>query len=62
MTYLDMSIGFPKLGITIDNLPKNINVFGISIAFYGIIISIGILTGYLLAQLQAKRTKQSAEL
>lgn len=61
MTYLDMSIGFPKLGITIDNLPKNINVFGISIAFYGIIISIGILTGYLLAQLQAKRTKQSAE-
>lgn len=61
MAFLEMSIGFPHIGIQIDNLGKSVNVFGFSIAYYGIIISIGIILGYLTAQWQAKRTGQSTE-
>jgi len=56
------AISFPNLGITIENLPKSIFVFGrFDIAFYGIIIGIGIALGYIVASFQATRTGQDKE-
>lgn len=58
---LDASIRFPNLGIEISKLGKGINIFGVEIAYYGILIAIGMLTGYLLVEWQAKRTGQDPE-
>lgn len=55
-------IAFVHLGISIDTLPRGITVFGIMIAFYGIIIACGMLGGLLLARWQAKRTGQNPEI
>lgn len=59
---LSMSVGFPHIGIEIDNLAKGFSIFGVRIAIYGIVISLAILTGYFVAQFQAKRTGQSNDL
>lgn len=57
------TISFPNLGIHLENLPKSISLFGMmDIAFYGLIIGIGIVLGYLVAKWQAKRTNQDPEL
>ena len=57
------AISFPNLGIMIENRPKSISVFGrFDIAFYGIIIGIGIAMGYIVASFQATRTGQDKEL
>ena len=61
MGLLELSVRFPNLGIEFHDLGKSVEVFGIKIAYYGIIISIGILCGYFLAQFQAKRTGQDTE-
>ena len=42
-------IAFPNLNIYLHNVPKNFTVFGFEIAFYGVIIGIGILCGLLTA-------------
>ena len=56
------TISFPNLGIVIENLPKSISVFGrFDIAFYGIIIGLGIAMGYIVASFQAARTGQDKE-
>ncbi len=60
--FLDISIRFPELGIELDDLGKSISVFGFDIAYYGIIIAIGMMAGYLVARWQAKRTGQDPEL
>ena len=52
---------FPHLGITISHLPKGITIGGFTIAFYGIIIALGMVSGLLLARWQAKRTGQDPE-
>ncbi|MFI3201000.1 MAG: prolipoprotein diacylglyceryl transferase [Eubacteriales bacterium] len=54
-------IAFPNLGIYLENVPKNITIFGFSIAFYGMIIGLGVLAGLLLAVEIAKRTGQNPE-
>ena len=59
---LEVSIRFPHLGIELDNVGKSISVFGFEIAFYGIIIALGMVFGYLIAQWQAIRTKQDADM
>ncbi len=46
---------FVHLGITIEHLQNHITVFGFSIAFYGIIISIGMLLGIALAARDAEK-------
>ena len=57
------AISFPNLGIMIENLPKSISVFGrFDIAFYGIIIGLGIAMGYIVASFQAVRTGQDKEI
>lgn len=55
-------IRFPHLGIEIENLGKTISIGGFSIAYYGIIISLGMLFGYFMAAWQAKRTGQNQEI
>ena len=54
-------VAFPHLNIYISHLAKNIAPFGFTIAFYGIIIAIGMIAGILLARWQAKRTGQNPD-
>lgn len=55
------TIDFPNIGIHLKNVGKSLSVFGFDIAYYGMIIGIGILAGILVAMLRAKRTKQNPE-
>ena len=55
-------IAFPNLGIYLENVPSGIYVFGFRIAFYGMIIALGMVLGYLLVEWQAKRTGQNPDL
>ena len=48
-------IFFPHLGIGIEHLKSNISIFGFRVAFYGIIIGIGMLLGILIARTDYKR-------
>ena len=50
----NMDIAFPNLGIYLKNVPKAFSVFGFPIAFYGVIIAVGVLSGVLLASHVAK--------
>jgi phosphatidylglycerol:prolipoprotein diacylglycerol transferase len=50
----EMDIAFPHLGIYLSNVPKTFSVFGIDIAFYGLIIGIAIICGVLMAVRMAK--------
>ena len=49
-------IAFPNLGIYLENVPRYFTVLGFEIAFYGLIIGIGIMAGILTAAWMAKRT------
>ena len=51
-------VAFPHLGIYIDYLPKNFELFGVKIAYYGVIIAFGMLAGLWMACHQAKVTGQ----
>lgn len=57
----DYSINFPNLGIYLDYVPKNFEVFGFQIAMYGVIIGCGMLLGMKYALAEAKRTGQNQE-
>ena len=54
-------ISFPNLGIYLKNVGKSIDLFGIEIAYYGIIIGTAILLGFWIASREAKRTGQNPE-
>lgn len=56
------SINFPNLGIHLENVGKSVTVFGFEIAFYGIIIGIGVLSGIMLAAHLAKKSGQDQEI
>ena len=47
-------IAFPHLGIYLENIPKSFSIFGFEIAYYGLIIGIGVILGVLLAVKIAK--------
>lgn len=55
-------ISFPGLGITLENVPSGVTVFGYWIAFYGMIMAFAMVMGYLVAAWQAKRTNQNPDL
>ena len=57
-----MDIRFPHLGIEIAHLGRSITIGGFSIAYYGMIIALGMILGFLMASWQAKRTGQNQEL
>lgn len=61
MNLLTASIEFPNLHISIDNLPKGFQLFGIDIAFYGCIIAFAMVAGIAIACFEAKRTGQDYE-
>ena len=54
-------ISFPNLGNYLKNVGKSIDLFGIEIAYYGIIIGTAILLGFWIAAREAKRTGQNPE-
>lgn len=58
----EKAIAFPNLGIQLENVGKSISIFGFEVAFYGIIIGLGILAGVMIALQEAKRTKQDQEM
>ncbi len=55
-------INFVHLGIAIEHLRNHVSVFGFEIAYYGIIIGLGMLAGIWVAQRDAKRRGQDPEL
>ena len=56
------AISFPNLGITFNHVGKTVTVFGIDIAYYGIIIVIAMIVGILIAESEAKRTGQDKDM
>lgn len=56
-----MDIAFPNLGIYLKNVPKSFEVFGITIALYGVIIGLGFFLALLLISKMAKVTGQNSE-
>lgn len=54
-------ISFVHLGISIEHLRNSISVFGFEIAYYGIIIGIGMLVGIWIAQSDARRRGQNPD-
>ena len=54
-------IAFPNLGIYLEKVPNGFYIFDFKIAFYGLIIALGMVFGYLLVAWQAKRTGQDSE-
>lgn len=56
------NIRFPNLGIELKGVPTGIDIFGYRIAFYGIVIGLGMLCGWLIAEWMAKKTGQDTEL
>lgn len=59
---LNSDIMFPHLGIRLNDVPSGIYVFGNYIAFYGMIIGLGMLLGWLAAERMAKKTGQNVEI
>ena len=55
------TIDFPNLGIHLASGGKKINLFHIDIAYYGIVIGLGILAGLFVAVMEAKRSGQNPD-
>ena len=55
-------IAFPHIGIYLRNVPKSFDVFGFTVAFYGVIIGLGVLAGILMAVREAKVTGQDPDI
>lgn len=55
-------IRFPNLGITIESLGKSISIGGFSIAYYGMVIALGMIAGFFMASWQATRMGQDKEI
>ena len=51
---MNMDINFPNLHIYLEHVGKSIDLFGISIAYYGVIIALGMLLGVSLILYRAK--------
>lgn len=60
--FLNMSVRFPGLGIELYDVGTGIDIFGFHVAYYGMIIALGMLLGYLVAEWQARRTGQDKDL
>ena len=54
-------ISFPHLGIELEHVGRAVSVLGFEIAFYGLLIGLGIAAGILIAVLEAKHTRQNPE-
>jgi phosphatidylglycerol:prolipoprotein diacylglycerol transferase len=56
-----MDIAFPNLNVYLENVPKNFEVFGMTIALYGVIIGIGFLSALILISRIAVWTGQKSD-
>ncbi len=61
MGLLNATVSFPNLGIEIEKMSKYITVFGYDIAYYGIIIGIGMLVALAIVFREAKITGQDQD-
>lgn len=60
---MDISdIAFPNIGLYLRNVPKTFSIFGFSIALYGVIIVIGIMSGLFMAEYMAKKEKVNPDI
>lgn len=57
-----VTIEFPNLGISLQNVQSGFEIFGFHIAFYGLIIALGMILGYLMVEWQARRTGQNPDI
>lgn len=55
-------VRFPNIGIVIESLGKSVSINGFSIAYYGMIIALGMVCGYFMASWQAKRLGEDGEI
>ena len=55
-------IAFPHLHLYLEHVPKTVTVFGFPIAFYGMIIGLGVIAGVLMAAREAKVTGQNPDI
>ncbi len=58
---MDYNINFPHLGIFLEHVGKNISIGNFTIAYYGIVIAIGMLIGMRVAMWRAKETGQKPD-
>lgn len=59
---MDKSIAFPNLGIELDNVGKSITVFGFEIAYYGIVIALGMFVALLFLAYETRRIQENSSL
>ena len=55
------TIDFPNIGIHLSGVGDHITIFNFDIAYYGMIIGLGIMAGIFVAAAEAKRTRQNPE-
>lgn len=58
---MEMSIHFPNLGIHLDHVGKTMEIYGFSVSFYGILLTVGMLLGIAYVVMLAKRTNQNQD-
>ncbi len=51
----ETDIAFPNLGIYLENVPKSFQIFGITIALYGVIIGLGVVCAFALMSYRSKK-------
>ena len=56
------TIDFPNLGIHLKSVGDHITVFGFDIAYYGIVIALGMVAGFFMASWQATRLGQDKDI
>ena len=54
-------IYFPGFGIGFGNIPENLNIFGLKIPLYAVVITAGFLLALKIASVEAKKTGQNPE-
>jgi phosphatidylglycerol:prolipoprotein diacylglycerol transferase len=58
---MDYSINFPNLGIHLEHVGKNIMIGNFSLAYYGMVIAVGMMLGMKACTMRAKETGQSED-
>lgn len=58
---MEYNINFPNLHIYLEHVGKNIFIGNFSIAYYGIVIALGMMAGLYLASFWAKKTGQNPD-
>ena len=59
---MDYSIAFPHLHIYFDHVGKSVEIFGIEIAYYGIIIAVVLVAALIFLSYEAKRLQEDVGL